>query len=705
MKKQRLLKTLLVAASLFTGVSAWADAGDVTTNADIDFSGSITGTNPYTITGTVGSMTWTQQWTMAPNITDGILRFGNFNGGVVELQNNTIKNKDIVTIKFEMAFGKVTGKHVGFDLKDTEGNTILTQWFDAYNGDFDDANPLGLNWDKMYRGSNTVIQERCVYFTITLNYAANTITTNTKCYLSGIGKAATDGEFVVALPSAKPLGSFVLQGNINNADRYSTFDNLKITTTEGDYTVASAGYTINWKCGDDIVKTDATRSGDVDAAISLLPADIANFTESEQRYIYVDDDASTKTIADDGSTVVTVNVRKAVKYSYTITSSYSGNTLAWSTSGSVWEDQNTVNYQIPRFQAYNDATLVEAPYGSNGDLGKSVTVTSDAFVSDVEYNATSITNLFLLSEAENLGTGIATNGTTFTSRVSNSAIIFAASGKLLSLAPGKYIFTLGVIGGDAGSHNVAYTVSAGASEIISGNCTGNALTKLVSSEFTLYETTDITFTCSDPASSRGIDLVYVQKTGDITEVPITITAAGMATYVPGVNLDFTGTDIAAYTAEVTAKGVCTLTEIKKVPAGTPVLLIGTTDDIPVAATTDAVGTNNLVAGTGAAVATTDGEGNTNMILNNIGGNVGFYFAAGQTVATNRAYLHFASTLAPDAVVGGSRMTMVFGDDMTTGINAVESAKTIDGIYNLAGQRVAQPTRGLYIMNGKKFVVK
>ena len=30
----------------------------------------------------------------------------------------------------------------------------------------------------------------------------------------------------------------------------------------------------------------------------------------------------------------------------------------------------------------------------------------------------------------------------------------------------------------------------------------------------------------------------------------------------------------------------------------------------------------------------------------------------------------------------------------------------DGIYyNLAGQRVAQPTKGLYIVNGKKVVIK
>ncbi len=197
---------------------------------------------------------------------------------------------------------------------------------------------------------------------------------------------------------------------------------------------------------------------------------------------------------------------------------------------------------------------------------------------------------------------------------------------------------------------------------------------------------------------------------------IEISAAGMATYVPAYNLDFTDTDIKAYTAEVKSKATCTLTEIKKVPAGTPVLLIGTTANIPVAATTDAVGDNDLVAGTATTatdgVATTDG-GYTNMILNNIGGNVGFYFANGQTVATDRAYLHFDSSLAPTS---DSRMTMVFGDGETTGVKAIDNGQlTIDNsVYDLQGRRVgnsqftidnSQLKKGLYIVNGRKYLVK
>lgn len=46
----------------------------------------------------------------------------------------------------------------------------------------------------------------------------------------------------------------------------------------------------------------------------------------------------------------------------------------------------------------------------------------------------------------------------------------------------------------------------------------------------------------------------------------------------------------------------------------------------------------------------------------------------------------------------------FGFSETTGINSVDSGQvTVDSYYNLAGQRVDQPAKGLYIVNGKKMI--
>ena len=157
-------------------------------------------------------------------------------------------------------------------------------------------------------------------------------------------------------------------------------------------------------------------------------------------------------------------------------------------------------------------------------------------------------------------------------------------------------------------------------------------------------------------------------------VSVEVSAAGYATYVNSdYDLDFSATGIKAYKVKVASKGVATMTQVDNVPAGTPVLLYkdgGATESIPVMTGAAAVDDNDLVAGTGAAVATVDGD-YTNMILNNVGGNVGFYFANGQTVAANRAYLHFDSSNNPDALARG--MSLVLADEVLTGINEAEVA--------------------------------
>ena len=227
--------------------------------------------------------------------------------------------------------------------------------------------------------------------------------------------------------------------------------------------------------------------------------------------------------------------------------------------------------------------------------------------------------------------------------------------------------------------------------------------------FTLADETEVTFNfdASTSGNHEWFSICDLALKSDISNVSVTVTSAGFATYVPSYNLDFSETDIKAYKVKVSDKGVATLTQVDEVPANTPVLLHkagGATENIPVIASADAVSDNDLVAGTGAAVATTDGE-YTNMILNNVSG-IGFYYANNQIVATNRAYLHIATGLAPDRETG-SRMVMVFADE-TTGISSHTpslSPKGEGSVYTLSGQRVETPKKGLYIKNGKKVIIK
>ena len=67
----------------------------------------------------------------------------------------------------------------------------------------------------------------------------------------------------------------------------------------------------------------------------------------------------------------------------------------------------------------------------------------------------------------------------------------------------------------------------------------------------------------------------------------------------------------------------------------------------------------------------------------------------------RGYLPVAKGQA-----AGSRLSIIF-DDEATGVSSVSTqSQQMDGVYyNLSGQRISQPARGLYIINGKKVLMK
>jgi hypothetical protein len=77
----------------------------------------------------------------------------------------------------------------------------------------------------------------------------------------------------------------------------------------------------------------------------------------------------------------------------------------------------------------------------------------------------------------------------------------------------------------------------------------------------------------------------------------------------------------------------------------------------------------------------------------------FYKLSDTEVLGNKAYLY------DDTASGVAAFTVSFGD--ITGINSVPcAAEEANGVYyNLVGQRINHPAKGVYIHNGKKFIVK
>ena len=184
-----------------------------------------------------------------------------------------------------------------------------------------------------------------------------------------------------------------------------------------------------------------------------------------------------------------------------------------------------------------------------------------------------------------------------------------------------------------------------------------------------------------------------------TTVSVTIGADEWATYVTPCALDFTG--LTAYVVSAINANSVTLTEVTSAPAGTGVILNAAkgTYKLDITDSPAAVGTNELMTSRGANVAG-EASGYDYYVLANKSAGVGFYkLQNGVTIPAGKCFLAVANTSAPEF--------LGFGGDDATGINAVNGEGfTVNGeFYNLNGQRVAQPKKGLYIVNGKKVVIK
>lgn len=198
--------------------------------------------------------------------------------------------------------------------------------------------------------------------------------------------------------------------------------------------------------------------------------------------------------------------------------------------------------------------------------------------------------------------------------------------------------------------------------------------------------------------ANSMDYIYgVYTYRPITSVSATITSeCELATYVnANYALDFSAVEgLTAYIVTST-EGVATLKKVTKVPAGTGLVLEGDvkTYEIPVIATADDIEGNLLIA------ATTDHTAVKGDYVLAYKSEVRGFFPAEEDleIPAGKAYLHIDSGNAP--------AFLPFAGE-TTGISTIAAAeKAQDGIFNMAGQRVAQPTKGLYIVNGKKVVLK
>ena len=245
--------------------------------------------------------------------------------------------------------------------------------------------------------------------------------------------------------------------------------------------------------------------------------------------------------------------------------------------------------------------------------------------------------------------------------------------------------------------STAYTVVTGETE------TEIAVAGESPSQISLAKTDGkFAFSFKDTPNAEARILLVINYDGPAS-IDVTVSSAGYATLYYGSDVTIPEGVQAYYGKLNGAKTSFSMTEITdgKIPANTGVILKA------------AAGTYNFKGTTGAtpiAAEDNDLKGTTSVLEvspnakytlgQNSSGVVGMRSFTGTSIRAYCAYM--------DAPAASRSFYGLSFDDETTGINTVETenVKQKDAaFYNLNGQRVMSPRKGLYIVNGKKVIIK
>ena len=203
----------------------------------------------YSIAGAKGSMefsSWTEQdasnqefqkgyWANGEQLWKGYVRVGNGTGTVIfDPTENGSMGTNILKVACDFYVQGLSGRNLGFFLKDAEDNNVCGLFRNYYDGR-DDTNTFEADMSKVWAKSggsyanaspadatdsltNNPLEK--THFEVIMDYGRKSM----YCTISSVNGSTTSNEFVLeAIPT-----QFVLQSNYNNSDRRAWFDNLLI---------------------------------------------------------------------------------------------------------------------------------------------------------------------------------------------------------------------------------------------------------------------------------------------------------------------------------------------------------------------------------------------------------------------------------------------------------------------------------------------
>ena len=683
--KKHLLKTLLVATGLLAGsVNSWGDVETTTTKFDFEDNKTV--------------------FKEDSRITVAIENDQILNSKVVTFTNaqNAQNNYSFAHYDFSSLIEKAQKITISFDYWNTKGGrNYMTIGDAATRGNT--GNSTKITYSKkgaIFRiGSdrnNFYINDEKLdlndYADKWLNVSVTVDPTNQKVSYSI--KDANDKELKAennigyydnSVATCSQIDAF---GYINNS-KMAKIDNLTIAV-DRDKAAAFADYKIAFKDeSGSTLKEEATGNGQVGTVAFIGDNLTSSFLNEDKsvKYIYSKNDAVDNKIKEDGSTIITLTFRKAETWNYNVYASYGGNTEKIAEGTSF--EQDNVSYAYPKYKV-KDGILYESTKG-NANTGYYLgyaTLDEDNKTFTVDYKATGINNVVYYSEAEDVKGLTATSEANATFRCSNGTGAYNANEEsviLCTLPAGKYKLKATVWG------NAGENILVNYGEIWEMPTKGYL--QDYEKEIILSKSTDITIPkCG--ASSKMLDYLYIQKLGEVANV----TAAKYATYVTSGAVKVPA-NAKVMTAKVENNKLVTttLSAGTVIPANTAIIVNAEeAGDVSFEMASENGSimdlANDLHASTGV---TADG---TQYCLTEQDGKVGFgKVKAGVVIPAGKAYL----------VVKEQASANFFAFDGTvTAIKNVETSATADGAYyTLQGVKVEKPTKGIYVHNGKKVIIK
>lgn len=326
---------------------------------------------------------------------------------------------------------------------------------------------------------------------------------------------------------------------------------------------------------------------------------------------------------------------------------------------------------------------------------KSETVTTNNQVFSYEYTNSTVDNVVFFVEGENIGGASKSTPTNMQSLASEGYMGRGSNLEVTTLPAGSYTIYVHYVNTNSSGQSVV--VKAGEADVI--NNSSVTVRPTISGSITLTSPTAITLTAA-ASSTSGVDYLYIVKTGEAA----TIGEHGYATFSSTYALDFSNvTALKAYIVTSGNASTVTMEQVKgTVAANTGLVIKGESASIPIVASgTDYSSTNKLWvwdSDWGSTVSKATDDNYTNYVLSVQSGKVVFAPIGDTPAPINHGQ---AVLTLPTPSSQARSLNISFGDE-ASGISTIE-AETLKNTatFNLSGQRVSKPGKGLYIVNGKK----